>query len=376
MHPLITATISPAAIRHNSALLKAQTGSQTLFCPAVKADCYGHSLDLLLETLTQESDWLSVATPEEAMQLRLLGYEGPLLTFFSACFAPDRQEALETLIAAEVTQTLAAEEEIPLLEKAARKVGKTARVHLKIDSGMSRSGALPEQVAPILNRQAETPQVQITGIYTHFATADWEDKAFAKEQFDRFLKVLHDHGIHEQLLRHAANSAAIIDLPETHLDMVRPGIALYGYQPSDAMHHALTLKPALRLTAPLLQVKTVPAGSACGYGRTWRAEKQTRLGRVPVGYGDGYPRCLSNLAMMRVAGKDAPIRGIISMDQTMIDLTAIPEAQVGDEVEIVSDTPDAPNSVENLARQANTIPYEITTRLAGPRIHKRVAQES
>jgi alanine racemase len=172
------------------------------------------------------------------------------------------------------------------------------------------------------------------------------------------------------LIRHAANSAATIDLPQSHFDMVRPGIALYGYQPSDAMHRKLPLRPALRLVGRLMQTKTLPAGSACGYGLTHTFRRDSVVGLVPIGYGDGYLRCLSNRASVRVAGRDVPVCGRVSMDQIIVDLTDAPAARVGDEAEVISNDPSTPHSVENLARLAGTIPYEITCRL-GRRV-KRV----
>ena len=173
------------------------------------------------------------------------------------------------------------------------------------------------------------------------------------------------------LILHAANSAAIIDMPGTHLHMVRPGIAVYGYQSSDDMLNRAELRPSLRLTGRLMQVKPVAAGSRCGYGLTYTFTRPGRIGLVPVGYADGYLRCFSNRAQMRIAGRDVPVRGRVSMDQTIIDLTDMPEAKAGDEVEIISPNPSDPHSVENLARLAGTIPYEITCHL-GNRVRRKL----
>jgi len=164
-----------------------------------------------------------------------------------------------------------------------------------------------------------------------------------------------------------------VDLPETHLEMVRPGIAVYGYQPSDEMHVRLPLQPCLRLTGRLMQVRPMPAGSRCGYGLRHTFERDSRVGLVPVGYADGYLRCLTNKTVMRVRGQLVPARGTISMDQTIVDLTDVPSAAVGDEVEIISPDPADPHSVENLARLAGTIPYEITCRL-GDRVRRRLVE--
>ena len=176
----------------------------------------------------------------------------------------------------------------------------------------------------------------------------------------------------EGLIIHSANSAGIIDLPQAHLDMVRPGISVYGYQPSDHMLRRAELRPALRLTGSMLLVKDVPAGGQCGYGLTYTFTEPGRIGIVPIGYADGYPRCLSNRSTMRVGGIDVPVRGRVSMDQTIVDLTGAPQARAGDEVEIISSDPASPHSVENLARLAGTIPYEITTSL-GRRVQRKPA---
>jgi alanine racemase len=214
--------------------------------------------------------------------------------------------------------------------------------------------------------------MRLTGVYTHLASADEADKTAAREQLARFEDVLHSCDVREPILRHAANSAALADLPEAHYDMVRPGIALYGCPPSDELHHPLDLQPALRLTAHLMQVKTVPAGTAVGYGLTCRFDRETRVGLVPVGYGDGYLRSLSGRgATMRIRGCDAPVCGRISMDQTVIDLTDVPAAEVGDEVEILSPDPGAPHSAAALAALAGTIPYELLCRL-GDRVRRRL----
>ncbi|MCK4626226.1 MAG: alanine racemase, partial [Phycisphaerae bacterium] len=201
--------------------------------------------------------------------------------------------------------------------------------------------------------------------------ADDADKTSTLGQFRRFMRTVDECGGRSGLTLHAANSAATIDLPETHLDMVRTGLALYGYQPGENLRNVLPLKPSLRLTGPLVQIKDVRAGSATGYGLTYTFARDARVGLVPVGYADGYPRSLSNVASMRVRGCDCPVRGRVSMDQTVIEITDVPDAAIGDEVEIISPDPSAPNNASNLARLAGTIPYEILSRLGTNRI-KRV----
>jgi len=372
MENYLNAEISASAVAANLALLRGLLAPGVKLCAVVKADCYGHGLSALLGTVAGAADCLAVATPEEAIALRRMGYERPILMFFSACAFADgneRRDALAELIAQNITLTVASEAELAVVGEVAAKVGSQAVVHVKIDSGMGRSGVLAECAGPLIRQARREPAVRLAGVYTHLATADEADKSCAREQLTRFLRAVESGGGREGLTIHAANSAAAIDLPQTHLDMVRPGIAVYGYQPSDEMHNRPPLRPALRLTGKLMQIKDLPAGSRCGYGLTWTFQRPSRVGLVPVGYADGYLRCLSNRATMRTGGCDVPVCGRVSMDQVIIDLTDVPQAAIGDDVEIISPDPDAPHSVANLARLAGTIPYEITCRL-GKRVRR------
>lgn len=361
----LTAEISASAIRHNLGQLRQRLAPATKLCAVVKADCYGHGQDQLLNLIATAADGLGVATPEEAIHLRTRGYDGPVLVFFSACaYAEGKQlrQALAELVARRITLTVAGEPDLRALSEAASRVDSPADVHLKVDTGMTRSGVLHDQADALIDRLRSEPGIRLSGLYTHFATADEPDSSFARLQLDRLIDLVRRTGC-DDLTLHAANSAALMDLPESHLDMVRPGIAMYGYLPSPAIRNPLDLRPSLRLTGRLMQVKDIPAGSSCGYGLTYRFTRDSRVGLVPVGYGDGYPRCLSNQSVMSVRGREVPVRGRIAMDQTLIDLTDVPAARVGDEVEIISASPEAANSVTALASLAGTIPYEITCML-------------
>ena len=363
MESYLTAEISASAVKENLALLRGRLTGTTKLCAVVKADCYGHGRNLLLPILSPLVDYLGVATPEEAIDLRRAGYHGPIITFFSSCAYNDGfelRDALEELVAHNVTLTVVSMAEVDAVVVAARRVGATPVVHVKIDTAMGRSGVLWDQAPELIRRIRRESAVRLGGLYTHLATADETDKSVAKEQLRRLLTASQESGGAKGLLLHAANSAGVIDLPQTHLDMVRPGVAIYGYQPSDDMQNCLPLKPALRLTGRLMQIKNLPAGSKVGYGLTYTFNRDSRVGLVPVGYADGYFRSLSNRASVRVRGRDVPIRGRVSMDQISIDLTDAPEAAVGDVVEIFSNDPAAPHSVENLARMIGTIPYELT----------------
>ena len=241
-------------------------------------------------------------------------------------------------------------------------------VHAKVDTGMGRGGVAAGEAGELVGLIQRVWGLDLRGLYTHLACADAADKTSACEQMATFVRVVKGCG-RSDLTLHAANSAALIDMPATHLNMVRPGLAVYGYQSSDEMVHRPELRPALRVTGRLVQVKDVAAGSRCGYGLTHTFDRASRIGIVPVGYAEGYLRSFSNRATMRIAGLDVPVRGRVSMDQTILDITDHPTAKLGDEVEIISPDPEAPNSVENLARLNDTIPHEITTRL-GSRIQR------
>ena len=307
----------------------------------------------------------------EAVRLRELGYAGPLLAFFSPCaYAGDeRREALEELIRRRVTLTVVSAEEIGAIAQAARAAGAEAQIHIKVDSGMGRSGASPRGVAELAAAIRAAAGLKLAGMYTHFATADEPDGAYLREQLSRFREAAEALPGREGLLLHAANSAATIASPDSHLDMVRPGLAVYGYQPAERPARPLALRPALRVWGRLMLTKRLPAGAGVGYGLTCTLRRDSVVGLVPIGYADGYFRCLSNRATMRVHGRDVAVLGRVSMDQVAVDLTDVPQARAGDVVEAISSDPAAPHSVENLARLAETIPYEITCRL-GPRARR------
>ncbi len=372
MESYLTAEISPSAVQANINLMRESLAPGVKMCPAVKADCYGLGVAELARAIEEVSDWLAVATPNEAINLRQLGCTKPVLTLFAPLAGSESiptPDLLREQISQGITLTLTSHDALRATAKCASKVGGEAQVHVMIDTGMHRSGVAMGDAPALIDEIRQTGGVKLTGLYTHFATSDEADKAYARLQFERFDQVVKAVGGGEGLILHAANSGATIDLPEMQLDMVRPGIAVYGYQPSDEMHNRPALRPALRLWGRLMQVREISAGERCGYGQTHDFAEAGRIGLVPIGYADGYNRTLSNNATMRIRGRDVPVRGRVSMDQTIIDLTDLPDAEVGDEVEILSNDPAAPHSVENIARLAGTIPNEIITGL-GKRARK------
>jgi alanine racemase len=265
------------------------------------------------------------------------------------------------------------------LSDQARRIGATLGMHIKFDTGMGRLGLLADAISPLNGATAEIsravesvlaigrlPGLKVEGLYTHFANADARDKSHARMQFDLFMAILDDlqgHGF-QVPLRHAANSAATIEMPETHLDMVRPGIAQYGLPPSDDVDlEGIRIRPVMTLTSTVIKVKEVPAGFKISYGSTYETPAPTRIATVPVGYADGYPRLLSSRGVMLVHGVRAPVVGRVCMDLTMIDVGHVPRVAVGDEVVVFGRQGDEQVSVDELAGQVRTINYEIVTSL-------------
>ncbi len=363
MENFLTANISSRAVAENLRLLRGCLEPATKICAVVKGDCYGHGIELLIETITEGADWLAVVTGTEAIEIRELGCKTPVLMLFSAGAYGD--DELAELIRHEITLTAVSQGEADRVAQIASRLGQAAHLHVMVDTGMTRSGILAGDASELIGAIGRRSELKLTGIYTHLATADEADKSFAAEQIDLFTKTVGKAGVSEGLLLHAANSAATIELPFAQLDMVRPGLSICGYQPADQVQNNLPLKPAMKLTAPLMQIKSVPASARCGYGLTYQFDRPSVVGLVPVGYADGYLRDYSNRAVMQVCNKTAPVRGRVSMDQTIIDLTDIPEATVGDEVTVISDNPSDANCVNGLAELAGTVPHEVTSRLGG-----------
>lgn len=369
MDGYLRAEISVSAIQHNIKLIRSLLAPGVKICPVVKANAYGHGLQQVLGVIGAVADMLSVAICSEAAQLRDLGWQRPVLMFTTA--GASKANDLSELIARDVTLTVTGVDELDLLAEAAGKAHRPADAHIKIDTGMSRGGILPEKALPLAEAARTAECVRLTGMYTHFAAAEQRDKSFTCGQLKRFLDTVDACGGRSGLTLHAANSAATCDLPAAHLDMIRPGIALYGYQPSETLHNLLDLRPSLRLSAPIVLVKDVPAGAATGYGLSYTFPHDARLALVPIGYADGYFRAFSNVASMRLRGVDCPVRGRVSMDQTVIEVAGVPDVKVGQQVEIISTDPAAAHSVAGLARLAGTIPYEVVARL-GDRITRVV----
>ncbi len=380
MDPPVVAEIELDALRGNLHACRGRVPAGTALCPAVKADAYGHGIAHVLPVLADAGiRQVAVANLDEALELRQIGWSGAIL-----CFGPmlatdsptEQRERAHTAVAADVTLTIQSASELAQLSAAAARLHRRARVEVKVDTGMGRMGLLPGLAEEVIRQTLGCPEVLIEGIYTHLATADEPDLSFAREQLAVFT------GLRERLSSgaagiafHAANSAAIFRLPEAHLDRVRPGLALYGYWTGPQDERPADLRPALRVVSRLTAVRSLPAGHAVGYGRSFVTQRPSVIGLVPIGYADGYRRLLGNQAVMTLearrglAARTVPVVGRISMDQTAIDLTEAGEVRPGDRVVVIDRQPASPHSVEGLARGLATIPYEVTC-LLGRRVRR------
>ncbi len=325
----------------------------------VKANAYGHGMVPVARAARDVVDWLGVATPEEALALRAAGDAGPLLCWLTVPGAPFTE-----VIEAGVDVTASGVDQLDAIADS----GDRPRVHLKVDTGLSRNGALGAQWDALAVRAAALQaagRIEVVGAWSHFACADEPGHRANDQQELAFLAALdrlRDAGI-DPSVRHLANSAATVTRPSSHFDLVRLGIATYGIDPDPAVH-VPEIRPVLTARTVLAHVKTVPAGASVSYGWCWTADRETTLGLVPVGYGEGIHRTASNRAEVGYAGGRAPVRGTICMDQLVVDLGDRP-AQIGDLVTLFGPGDDGEPSAQDWADAAGTIAYEIVTRLAG-----------
>lgn len=371
------AEIDLAAIGHNVRELRRVTDPKARFMAVVKADGYGHGAAEVSKTaLANGADLLGVARIDEGVALREAGFAVPILIFG---YAP--AERADELIHHDLTQTVSLPEHARMLSERATRSGRKIRVHLKIDTGMGRLGIVPfvsrearNEAVRAVQEIRKLPGLDVEGIYTHFAASDSLDKTYAELQltrFQAFLEELRAKGI-TFAVRHAANSGAIMDLPDAHFDMVRAGIALYGLYPSDEVDQdRVQLRPAMALKSRIVHLKTVPEGFSVSYAMTWQAPKPTTIATVPIGYADGFNRLLSSRGHMLVRGRRAPIAGRVCMDLTMLDVGRIPEVTVGDEVVIFGSQSGETLPADEIAAKLNTINYEVVSSITGRvrRIH-------
>jgi alanine racemase len=380
---LIRAEIDLGSIAQNVAGLRKITNPDAKVMAVVKADAYGHGAEKVAETaLKNGAEVLGVARINEAIALREAGFTAPIQIFG---YTPP--SLAEILIQYELTQTVFSYKSALALSEIGISRGKKIKIHIKVDTGMGRLGLVTDCGAiscsdinfteSSLNQVESIARLQgvvSEGIMTHFASADSTDKSYARKQFSIFMDFndrLKKKGI-EFSVRHAANSAAVMEMPETHLDLVRPGISIYGLYPSDEVdRNIIQLKPAMALKTNVAYVKKIPEGFSVSYARTYHTRKTTTVATVALGYADGFNRLLSSCGSMLVHGKRAPVIGRVCMDLTMLDVSHIPGVDVGDEVVVFGEQEDEFIRVDEIAKILNTINYEIVSTITArvPRVY-------
>lgn len=362
------AEVDLGAIRYNFNKVKRLTSPEVKTMVVVKANAYGHGIIEVSRVLSAEGvDYLGVATVDEAMALRRNGIKKPVLVLGSVL-----QDEVEVAIKNNITLTVCDSDLlVGRLKKLARK--NKIKVHVKVDTGMGRIGVWHDQAFSFIKSLSATKNIILEGIYTHFSSAG-RDEFFTNYQIEAFEELLAelDKSDIKIPLRHSANSIATVDFKRSHLNMVRPGIIIYGMYPKRDFSGFLKLKPALSLKTKIVYLKEVPAGRSVSYGRTYITERDTNIATLPIGYADGYERILSNKAFVLVRGKRARVVGKVTMDQVMIDVGHIKGVSLGDEVILIGRQGSDRITAEELARLCGTIPYEIVCSIGSrvPRIYK------
>lgn len=324
----------------------------------VKANAYGHGAIGVAKFLEDKADYLAVAATDEALEIRKNGVNCPILILGHIPYGD-----YDNIVKHNITPTISDYYEAELLSKAAVKAGVTAACHIAVDTGMNRIGfKCDENSVKEIKKIKENPNIEIEGVFSHLAAADMLDKAYTEmqaERFDDFVSKLESEGINPPI-KHLYNSAAIADL-EKKYDMVRQGIILYGLSPSDEVEfkNINAPQPVMSMKTRVVQVKTLPAGESISYGCTYTTEKETRVATLCAGYADGVTRVLSNNGEVLIRGRRAKIIGRVCMDQFMVDVTDIPEVEAGDTATIFGTDGNETISVDEIAKKANTINYEI-----------------
>ena len=365
----VCAYISKEAIKHNFDKIKKLLPDNVKIMPVIKADGYGHGANVFAELLEEKSDYFAVAIIEEAIALREHGVKKPILLL--GYTAP---VYFEKALQNDITVTILSYEDAVAMSQAAVKINKTAKIHIPVDTGMSRIGFTPDEFgAEEVLKIASLKNICIEGVFTHFATADEADKDFTKlqaERFTHFKNLLEARNVNIKLY-HCANSGAIMQHGKLSFDMMRAGIILYGLYPSEEVDKSvLDLIPVMELKTHVAFVKTIKKGDSVSYGRTFTADKDMKIATIPVGYADGYPRLLSNKGRVIINGSYAPIVGRICMDQFMVDVSHIETVKTGDEVVLIGKQNELFIGADEVARLTETINYEVTCNIS-----KRVPRE-
>ena len=362
------AQINLDAAAHNMRVIRKHVGPDVRIAAVVKANAYGHgAVELARVFADNGADCFAVSSLDEGVELRR--YAGITKDIFILGHTDGRRT--EEFLAYHIEPAVFNLKNAEYYSEEASRLGQTLQVHIAIDTGMSRVGFLPsEETIEAIKKIASLPRIEIRGIFTHFAASDEKDKTSALKQFDKFKTFtdgLEAEGITFEI-RHCSNSAAIIDMPQVNLDMVRLGIAMYGMYPSEEVDKSrVKLTPAIQLKSHITMVKEIEAGEKISYGGTYTTTKKTKVATVSVGYGDGYPRALSSKGYVLIDGKRADIVGRVCMDQMMVDVTDIDNVKRGDVVTLIGHDKDGYISIEEISELAGTFNYEFVCDL-GKRI--------
>ncbi|MDY2997305.1 MAG: alanine racemase [Faecalimonas sp.] len=370
----VYAKIDLDAIAYNMEQMKQNIRPETKVMAVIKADGYGHGAVQIAEMMERWNYiWgFAVATLDEAVVLRTEGIQKPILVL--GCVFPDQYMEM---LKHEIRMNIYTEEMAESISRMAAREGKTAYMHIKLDTGMSRLGfGINEQSVETIKRISKMPNVNMEGIFTHFTKADEKDKSFTKKQIQEFVWMT--ERLKEKNVRftyeHCSNSAGIIDVPEANFDIVRAGISTYGLYPSEEVDKTnVKLKPALALKSHVAFVKEIESGTPVSYGGTFVAKEKMKIATIPVGYADGYPRSLSNKGYVLIRGKKAPILGRVCMDQFMVDVTQIEGVSFGDKVTMIGKDGNEILPVEVLSELSGRFNYEFVCDLGKriPRVYVR-----
>jgi alanine racemase len=353
------------AIAHNIRAIKTHIGPSVSLMAVVKANAYGHgAVEVARTALRNGASRLAVARAGEGIQLREAGISAPILVM---SYTPPAE--IESAVAHDLTLAVTELQVAEIVAEWSAALGRRTPVHVKVDSGMGRFGLLPDEVVPFFNRLAAMPGLVLEGLFSHFSVADLADQGYTWQQFQIFQRVaaeLRAAG-HQVPVCHIANSAATLNLPAMHLNAVRTGIAIYGLRPSSQVEPAVLLKPALTLKSRVARVRTLPAGSSISYGRTYITPRAMPVALVPVGYGDGYHRLVSNRGAVLINGQRASIIGRVCMDHLVVDVSRVGPVGVNDEIVLIGQQGKEQITADEVATWAETINYEVTTSLL-PRV--------
>jgi len=362
------AEIDLKAIEHNYRQVRKTVGKGIHVMAVVKANAYGHGTVEVSSVLERAGvDYLGVATTDEAVRLRDHGITAPVLILGSVL-----PGEVGVAVAKDITLTLCGDDLLDAVRQET-KDGRRLKVHIKVDTGMGRVGIWHEEALPFVKKVSAEKGITLEGIYTHFSSAGRDDffTNYQIEAFEKLLSELEKNWI-KIPLKHAANSIATVDFRRSHLNLVRPGLIIYGMYPKHTFPKLIKLKPALALKTKIVFIKETPPGRSISYGRTFITQKHTRIATLPIGYADGYGRKLSNKGEVLVKGQRARVIGKVTMDQTMIDLGSIGGVKVGDEVVLIGKQGLDEIRAENLARMAESIAYEVVCGISNrvPRVYK------